>query len=242
VSARATGRAIDVEVVLFAVAAERAGRRRLCLRVEPAASTVVAADVRRALLLEEPALGAILPSCALAFDDAYAGDEDVVPPGATVAVIPPVSGGAEEAPYARIEDGAIDPTAIALRVADDASGGTVVFLGTVRSRTGEQVTERLEYESHRPLAEREMARILSEVAAAVAGSRLAAAHRVGRLAVGEVAVVVAASAPHRDGAFLAARTAIDRIKAEVPIWKREVGPDGAVWVEGSTVPAARPKA
>ncbi len=241
-SARATGRAIDVEVVLFAVAAERAGRRRLSLRVEPAASSVLAADVRRALLSEVPALAAILPSCALAFDDAYAGDEAVVPPGATVAVIPPVSGGGEEAPYARIEDGAIDPAAIALRVADDASGGTVVFLGTVRSRTGEQVTERLEYESHRPLAEREMARILSEVAAAVAGSRLAAAHRVGRLAVGEVAVVVAASAPHRDGAFLAARTAIDRIKAEVPIWKREVGPDGAVWVEGSTVPAARPKA
>lgn len=228
---------VEVNVVLFAVAAERAGRRQLTLRVESSGDGVVAGDVRRALAAEVPSLADLLGSCALAVDDAYAGDAQPVASGATVAVIPPVSGG-DGAPYARIESDTIDPLAVAAQVGDAQSGAIVVFLGTVRGRTGEEVTEHLEYESHRPLAEREMARILREVADTVRASRLAAAHRVGRLGVGEVAVVVAASAPHRDGAFAAARSAIDRIKAEVPIWKREVGPDGAAWVEGSAVPAA----
>lgn len=229
---------VKVKVLLFAVAAERAGRREVVLRLEAeGGSAVTTADVRRALAVELPGLATLLPSCALAVEDEYAGEGQMVPAGATVAVIPPVSGGAD-APHARIAAEAIDPARVASLVGDAGSGAVVVFCGTVRGLTRERVTEHLEYESHRALAEREMVRILSEVAAGVAGCRIAAEHRVGRLAVGEVAVVVAASAPHRDGAFVAARAAIDRIKAEVPIWKREVGPDGAEWVEGSAVPAA----
>lgn len=227
--------AVEVRVLLFAVAAERAGRRTLTLALGRGPRT--AGDVRGALAQAVPALADLLPACALAVDDEYAGDGAPVAAGATVAVIPPVSGGVD-GPYARIVTTPIDPAAVAARVGDAASGAVVIFLGTVRAETRGHRTDLLEYESHRSLAEREMGRILSEVAATVEHGRIAAEHRVGRLAVGEVAVVVAASAPHRDGAFAAARAAIDRIKAEVPIWKREIGPDGAEWVEGSALPAA----
>lgn len=227
-----------VRVLLFAVAAERAGARSLDLEV----SAATAGAVRRALAEKVPALASLLPLCALAVDGEYAEDGTEVLPGAEVAVIPPVSGGGEDGlPYGAISDRSIDDAALVRKVEDPSAGGIVVFYGTVRGTTGAQVTDRLEYDSYAELAEREMHRILGEVMAQVPESRIAAVHRTGALEVGEVAVVVAASAPHRDGAFLAARTAIDRIKAEVPIWKREIGPDGKEWVDGTPV-AGAPKA
>lgn len=225
-----------VRVHLFAVAAERAGTRSLELEVAGSEGRVRVADVRQALAERAPALASLLPLCALAVGDAYATDDAAVPPGAEVAVIPPVSGG--DAPYGRVTSAPIAVAELADRVRHGGAGAVVVFEGTVRGRTEGRVTERLEYESHIPLAEREMVRILAEVEARHPGARLAAAHRIGALAVGETAVVVAASAPHRDAAFAAARAAIDRIKAEVPIWKREIGPDGAAWVEGTPVTGA----
>jgi molybdopterin synthase catalytic subunit/molybdopterin converting factor small subunit len=234
----------SVTVQLFAVAAERAGARQVALEVAvDGGGLPTVGDVRRALAAQVPALAPLLAVCAFAVAAEYAEDAAPVPPGAEVAVIPPVSGGAATAdgdsdPYGRIEEGAIDVADLMARVGGDAMGAVVVFYGTVRGESEGRRTVRLEYESHRALGEREMRRVLAEVMAAHAPARLAAAHRVGALAVGEVAVVVAAAAPHRDEAFAAARTAIDRIKAEVPIWKREVGPDGAAWVEGTPVAGA----
>lgn len=90
---------------------------------------------------------------------------------------------------------------------------------------------RLDYEAHERMAEKEMQRVLDSVVSEHAGVRLAAVHRVGSLRVGDVAVCVAASAPHRNEAFVACRKAIDRIKESVPLWKKEWGPDGeAYWV------------
>jgi len=90
---------------------------------------------------------------------------------------------------------------------------------------------RLDYEAHESLAHEEMKRVLERVAAEHTGVRIAAVHRVGELAIGDVAVCVAASAAHRDDAFTACRKAIDRIKDAVPLWKKEWGPDGeAHWV------------
>lgn len=110
------------------------------------------------------------------------------------------------------------------------AGGISVFVGTVRGDNDGQAVTLLEYQAYASMAAKEMARIGGEIAAEIAGVELAVLHRVGSLKVGEVAVVCAASAPHRGEAFEACRLSIDRIKARVPIWKREHGPSGPYWV------------
>lgn len=115
-------------------------------------------------------------------------------------------------------------------VAHAGAGGIDVFIGAVRDASEGRAVTVLEYEAYVPMAEREMAAIVAEIEKEIPGARLAALHRTGRLVVGDVAVVCAASAPHRQEAFDACRALIDRIKARVPVWKREHGPDGPYWV------------
>jgi molybdopterin synthase catalytic subunit len=110
------------------------------------------------------------------------------------------------------------------------AGGIAVFVGTVRSENAGLPVTRLEYQAYVSMAAKEMALIGREIALEVADVRLAVLHRVGSLVVGDVAVVCAASTPHRAEAFRACRLLIDRIKARVPIWKREHGPSGPYWV------------
>jgi molybdopterin synthase catalytic subunit len=110
------------------------------------------------------------------------------------------------------------------------AGGLAVFVGSVRDESAGRAVTRLEYSAYLSMAKREMDRIATEIEAEMSGVRVAARHRIGSLEVGEDAVVCAASAPHRAEAFRACRELIDRIKARVPIWKREIGPDGTAWV------------
>src|SRR5882762_5417629 len=115
-------------------------------------------------------------------------------------------------------------------VAHPGAGGIALFLGVVRDTNDGRAVTQLEYEAYGSMAVAEMDRIRSAIESEIAGVRLAALHRVGALAVGEIAVVCAASAPHRSEAFRACRLMIDRVKERVPIWKREHGPDGPYWV------------
>ena len=110
------------------------------------------------------------------------------------------------------------------------AGGIAVFVGTVRSENAGLPITRLEYQAYASMAAKEMARIAEEIALEIPAARLAVLHRVGSLVVGDAAVVCAASTPHRAEAFQACRLLIDRIKARVPIWKREHGPSGPYWV------------
>ena len=109
-------------------------------------------------------------------------------------------------------------------------GGIDMFLGAVRDHNDGRAVTRLEYHAYVSMAEKEMQRIAEEIAREIPGVTLAALHRVGSLAVGDLAVVCAAGAVHRGEAFQACRALIDRIKHRVPIWKREHGPDGPYWV------------
>jgi molybdopterin synthase catalytic subunit len=115
-------------------------------------------------------------------------------------------------------------------VAHPGAGAVVTFVGAVRNTNAGHAVTRLEYEAYASLAAAEMGRILAEIAAELPGARVAVHHRTGSLDVGDAAVVCAASAPHRAEAFDACRRVIDRVKARVPIWKREHGPDGPYWV------------
>jgi molybdopterin synthase catalytic subunit len=110
------------------------------------------------------------------------------------------------------------------------AGAVCVFLGTVRDRNEGRPVVKLEYEAYASMAVAEMRRIADEVARELPGVCLAVVHRTGALSVGDIAVVCAASAPHRGEAYAACRALIDRVKARVPIWKREHGPEGAYWV------------
>jgi molybdopterin synthase catalytic subunit len=130
----------------------------------------------------------------------------------------------------RIRAEPLSLTELIAKVSHPGAGGVTTFLGVVRDVNEGRTVTLLEYEAYGSMAEAELSRILAELEAEVPGVRVAAAHRVGALAVGDVAVACAASAPHRDEAFRACRLLIDRIKARLPIWKREHGPDGPYWV------------
>ncbi|MBI2393587.1 MAG: molybdenum cofactor biosynthesis protein MoaE [Deltaproteobacteria bacterium] len=123
---------------------------------------------------------------------------------------------------------AIDPVVSA--VSRPGAGGVALFVGVVRDEADGRAVTLLEYEAYRPMALAEMHRIVDEIQRTDPEVRVAVTHRVGALRVGDVAVVCAASAPHRGEAFAACRRLIDEIKARVPIWKREHGPEGAYWV------------
>jgi molybdopterin synthase catalytic subunit len=110
------------------------------------------------------------------------------------------------------------------------AGAVVTFLGAVREENDGHRVTLLEYEAYASMANAEMRRIKQELERELPGVRVAVHHRVGSLVVGELAVVCAASAPHRGEAFVACRALIDRVKARVPIWKREHGPNGPYWV------------
>jgi molybdopterin synthase catalytic subunit len=115
-------------------------------------------------------------------------------------------------------------------VARPEAGGSVVFVGSVRDHNAEGPVQLLEYQAYSAMAVKELARVADEIEREIPGVRLAALHRAGPLRVGEIAVVCAASAGHRDEAFRAARLLIDQLKERVPIWKREHGADGPYWV------------
>lgn len=115
-------------------------------------------------------------------------------------------------------------------MADRAAGGVTMFAGAVRAEDGGRRVTALEYEAH-PGAEQALRAVADRAAALPGVIAVAALHRTGLLAIGELAVVVAASAAHREQAFLACRQLIDELKATVPIWKRQVYADGAEeWV------------
>jgi molybdopterin synthase catalytic subunit len=115
-------------------------------------------------------------------------------------------------------------------VARPEAGAIATFLGVVRNMNDGRAVTLLEYEAYGTMAEAELGRIIEELEREMPEVRVAATHSIGSLSVGDAAVVCAASAPHRGEAFRACRELIDRIKARLPIWKREHGPDGPYWV------------
>jgi molybdopterin synthase catalytic subunit len=110
------------------------------------------------------------------------------------------------------------------------AGGVALFVGTVRNENQGQGVTLLEYQAYAGMAEKELLAIALEIEGELPGTTLACLHRTGALAVGDIAVICAASAPHRGDAFSACRELIDRLKARVPIWKREHGEQGPYWI------------
>lgn len=133
-------------------------------------------------------------------------------------------------PLFEVRSTPLDPNEAIRAVSGPNVGGIATFVGTVRDQNQGQRVTLLEYEAYQGMAEKQMRKVAEGIQQEVPGVTLAALHRVGRLEVGDVAVVCAAASAHRGEALAACQLLIDRIKAEVPIWKREHGPNGPYWV------------
>ena len=147
--------------------------------------------------------------------------------GAEVALVPPVQGGA---PNYLVTEEALEPLDAWHAVANDRAGATVLFIGTVRNHSRGKDVEGLEYEAYVPMVEKTLDTIASTCDTANKESQTFIAHRYGSLKIGDASVVIASSAPHRAEAFDACRQAIESIKTDVPIFKREKTSDGEEWV------------
>jgi MoaE-MoaD fusion protein len=216
-----------LQVRLFAVLRERAGRDSLEIELDEGATV---AEALRALAAESEPLGEALAAMpmVMAVNRDYVDGEATLSAGDELALIPPVSGGAETPrPHVRVSAEPLSADRLNKAIATPHTGAIVTFQGTTRD------VERLEYEAYEPMAEERIAAILADALARHEIEGAAAEHRTGPVPRGEPSVVVAVAAAHRGPAFAAAREAIDRIKAEAPIWKREVDGERAHWVEGT---------
>jgi molybdopterin synthase catalytic subunit len=220
-----------LQVRLFAVLRERAGRERI--EIELAEGSTVAEALRAVGAESEPLAEALeaMP-VVMAVNRSYVDEGATLAAGDELALIPPVSGGDQADVHVRVTEGPLSADRLNQLVATDHTGAIVTFQGTTRD------VERLDYEAYRPMAEERIASILIDAIARHEIEGAAAEHRTGTVPLGEPSVVVAIAAAHRAPAFAAAREAIDRIKAEAPIWKREVEGDHAEWVEGSRPPSS----
>lgn len=217
-----------IRVLYFAVVRERLRRDQEAVELAPGSTLGALLDE---LSLRHPELSSLRPHLQVSRNQVLARPETMLSDGDEVALIPPVSGGAGEpvGPLAAIREAPLDLLEVVRAVTDEGAGGIATFTGVVRRRSRGRTVERLEYEAYRGMAEAKLAEI-ARALEAKHGARLAILHRVGTLAVGEVAVVIAAAAPHREAAFAACRDAIERLKAEAPIWKKEIGDDGEEWI------------
>ncbi|MDB4985204.1 MAG: MoaD family protein [Myxococcaceae bacterium] len=222
---------MNVRVIYFAAARELAG----CAAEELAHTSHELALSQFVRLLGErkPKLASYLERMRFAINGELANTEVLVRDGDEVVVLPPVAGGSSSGVrvLAEVRSTALSLDELVSAVRHAGAGAIALFMGVVRDHHDGKPVQRLDYEAYCELAEKEMQRILSELTNEHPGSRAAVVHRVGELAIGDIAVIVAASSAHRDSAFAICRTAIDRIKATVPIWKKEWSTDGsALWV------------
>lgn len=242
---------VRIDLVAFASAADALGTGELEVEL-PAGSTVE--DLRRHLEERFPELARHWPRLAVAVDGELAAADAELPSGAEVALLPPVSGGApgpdgegraptsgaplfpEGGPRAALTEEPLDVAAVTDAVRHPACGAVLIFLGTVRDSHRGRLVSHLAYSAYRTMARRRLGRIVEDLEqdhrTGGAGLRAAIVHRLGEVRAGQPSVVIAVASPHREAAYEASRRALERLKAEVPIWKKEHYGDGeATWRE-----------
>jgi MoaE-MoaD fusion protein len=208
---------MQVTVRLFAGLRERAGEGERALEL-PAGARV--ADVWSELDLGEEPAGLLY-----AVNREYAAGEQALEEGDEIALIPPVSGGAFT-----LSEEPLDLEAVVAEVADERAGGIATFVGTTRIESRGRTVRHLEYEAYAGMAEKVMADLAGDLLRRYELCKVAIAHRIGHVGIGETSVIIAVSAPHRQDALAACKDAIDTLKQTVPLWKKEVYEGGEEWI------------
>jgi MoaE-MoaD fusion protein len=224
-------------ISLFAGLAERFDTRMLLLEWEQ--SELKAGQIKQRLAVQFPQHADLISVCFMAQNQSYAHDEAIVKYSDELALLPPVSGGSDEAKDDNEEahDGnrytisvsPLDVNSVVTRVYHPDHGAAIAFVGSTREWTAGKRTVTLEYEAYVPMAESALAKIGEEISARWPGTLCAIAHRIGNVGIGEISVVIAISSSHRSEAYEASRYAIERLKQTVPIWKKEIYEDGTEW-------------
>lgn len=226
---------MQITVKLFAGLAETLGRAEITCDLPETASVE---QLTHTLAQLYPQLKPQLSRILVGVNRTYAQPDTRLSATDEVALIPPVGGGSPESkelsqkgprttlPSCLISTEPLDITEAFSQLESVYCGGTVLFCGTVREWTKGRQTKSLTYEAYKDMAEEQMKLIEDDVRAKWPGTLTVQWHRVGHLDPTDIAVICAASSPHRDAAFDAARTLIERLKKEVPIWKKEFYADG----------------
>jgi len=218
---------VKIRVLAFASAATAVGTSEIELDLLTGDDLE---SLRRTLSRTYPDLVPIWDRLAVAIDGELARPDALLHEGAEVALLPPVSGGRPA--RALIAEDPIDIAGLVRETIPPDCGASVLFVGTVRNHHRDREVVRLTYEAYRPMAEAALERIARELESATEGLRVHIVHRLGTLAVGESSVVITTAAAHRAAAYEASRAALERLKREAPIWKREWYSDGeAAWRE-----------
>lgn len=205
----------------------------------PAGSTL--GDLRQEIIIRYPEFTEVIKNAVMSSNNQFAFPEDLLSPDSEVAFFPPVSGGSGPTTICRIIEGELDLNILTAEITRISTGAVVSFIGVVRGETTHgqaYTTSRLEYEAYIPMAEEKMYQIASEIRSRwpeIEG--ISMVQRIGKLEPMTPTVFIACAAAHRDlGVFEAARYGIDRLKEIVPVWKKEIGPDGEEWIEGKYHP------
>ncbi len=219
---------MKIRLLAFATASDALGTEEREVEV---AEGFTVEDLQRWLGEQYPALAPLWPKLAIAVDGEICSRQRVLTEGCEVALLPPVSGGCEpscdtEPPRAALVDEPIDVAALTATASGPGRGAVVLFLGTVRDHHGGRSVLAIDYSGYRPMALGRLQRIVDELEAEDNELRVAITHRLGKLKPGEASVAIAAASPHRAAAYAASRVALERLKAEVPVWKHELYADG----------------
>lgn len=196
-----------------------------------------------AVLLEkigaESSIAARLRGIAVGVNAEYAQASHVLHDGDEVALLPPVSGGSKDEPiHVALTREVIAAESLIAAARHPEDGAVVVFDGIVRNNSRGRRTLYLEYEAYEEMALRQMRELAQQALARFAVRHVTLVHRLGRLEIGESSVFIVVASAHRAQAFEANRWLIDTLKQTVPIWKKEIFVDGAVWAPGDPFPEA----
>jgi molybdopterin synthase catalytic subunit/molybdopterin converting factor small subunit len=185
-------------------------------------------------------------SLAMSVNQEYAGPGTRLRPGDEVALLPPVSGGADSparrSQHAAITRERIETASILENIKRPEDGAAVVFEGIVRNHTRDRRTLYLDYEAYEEMALKQMEELAARALVEYQIREVAIVHRLGRLEIGETSVLIVVASAHRPAAFDACRWLIDTLKRTVPIWKKEHFEDGAMWADGEPFPGEIPTA